>query len=579
MPKSLDLSQKVELVETMPVYMFGFPFGETLSTTKGNPAITIGKGSVSSIRENERGETAVVQIDGDLNPGNSGGPVVDGKGRLVGVAVAKIRNTRIGMAIPPAELTKMLNGRLAEIGLHPTKVADGNAEIEVTMRLIDPLGKISKTQVRVVPTDSLKEALKADKDGKWPPLPDAQVVELKLDGQKAVGKFSVRSGGKASLSYTVQPAYTNGEKVIVHAQPAKPYVIDFTRPAPAPGTTPDPTSGGLGIAVKARAIGDLKVTSLTIGAGQGPACLCWSKDGKAFYHLDGKNTVRRISYPDFKEEMSLDAGKKCSWLSVSAEGVVLTVPEAQEMWLLDAKSLKVIAKAPIASSKRVASSPELSYAYAADMNPGGGTLSVIDLKAAKIVKQFSATDFIKAGVNFDYPVATQDGKHLFTTGGFGPVYRFDLDGAAVKFGDASLGILSGRFEGLSVSGDGKFVCAPTGGGNGATTGEKDVPVYTTAIFAGDNLKKPRLRLKSGAYPTAVGFDTKSGLLYAQNFEKQLIIYDTDGIKLKEYNLNKTGGSNTRQFLVHPDGRKVLVLGTANGPNTAASLWYVELPTK
>jgi hypothetical protein len=33
---------------------------------------------------------------------------VDGQGRLVGIAVAKVRNTHIGLAIPPAELITML---------------------------------------------------------------------------------------------------------------------------------------------------------------------------------------------------------------------------------------------------------------------------------------------------------------------------------------------------------------------------------------------------------------------------------------------------------------------------------------
>src|SRR5262249_29399483 len=56
LPRPLNLAEKVDLIETMPVDMFGFPFGEALSTSKGTPAITVGKGSVSSIRETEKGE-------------------------------------------------------------------------------------------------------------------------------------------------------------------------------------------------------------------------------------------------------------------------------------------------------------------------------------------------------------------------------------------------------------------------------------------------------------------------------------------------------------------------------------------
>ncbi|HEX5268868.1 MAG TPA: hypothetical protein VFW33_00210, partial [Gemmataceae bacterium] len=351
---------------------------------------------------------------------------------------------------------------------------------------------------------------------------------------------------------------------------------------PAPGTKPGPAPApGPGIAGQTEAVGDLKVTPLTVGTGQGPASLCWAKDARAFYHLDSQGTVRRVSFPEFKEEAALPTGKKCSWLSVSADGVVLTVSDAQEMWLLDPTSLKAVSRVPIAKAKRVASSPALSYAYAADMNSGGGTLSVIDLKAAKVVKQYTNTDFIKQGVNFDFPVLTQDGKSLFATGGFGPLYRFDVDGAAVKFGDASAAILSGRFEGISLSPDGKFVCAPSGGGNGATEGESSPPPYTTAIFGGDNLKKPLLRLKAGAYPMAVGFDTKLGLVYAQNRQDQLIVFDGKGIKLKEYNLDKGGGGggSTRQFLVHPRGGKLLVMGEGGDAAKPAHLWYVELPAK
>jgi S1-C subfamily serine protease len=108
LPRPIPLIRNPHLIETMPVFLFGFPFGEVLATSRGNPAITVGRGSVSSIRLDDHGEVARIQIDGDLNPGNSGGPVVDGQGRLVGIAVAKVRNSQIGLAIPPGTLIKML---------------------------------------------------------------------------------------------------------------------------------------------------------------------------------------------------------------------------------------------------------------------------------------------------------------------------------------------------------------------------------------------------------------------------------------------------------------------------------------
>jgi len=104
----IAVDPQTPLVETMPVFVFGFPFGEMLSTNKGNPAITVGKASVSSIRKDSQGQLSVVQINGDLNPGNSGGPVVDPRGRLVGIAVASLKGTQIGLIIPAGKLPNVL---------------------------------------------------------------------------------------------------------------------------------------------------------------------------------------------------------------------------------------------------------------------------------------------------------------------------------------------------------------------------------------------------------------------------------------------------------------------------------------
>ena len=69
-----------------------------LSAKSGNPAPTINKGSISSLRQNDYGQLKAVQIDGAINPGNSGGPVVDEAGHLIGISVATIRGSGIGLA-------------------------------------------------------------------------------------------------------------------------------------------------------------------------------------------------------------------------------------------------------------------------------------------------------------------------------------------------------------------------------------------------------------------------------------------------------------------------------------------------
>ena len=114
----IDVNKDPVLVETTPVYTFGFPFGAQLSPDGRNPAITVGRGHISSVRKNDKGETVVVQVDANVNPGGSGGPIVNAKGELVGVAVARIREaTGIGLAVPIFQLKKALQSRFGDLRL------------------------------------------------------------------------------------------------------------------------------------------------------------------------------------------------------------------------------------------------------------------------------------------------------------------------------------------------------------------------------------------------------------------------------------------------------------------------------
>jgi S1-C subfamily serine protease len=66
------------------VYVAGFPFGRKVST-----GVKVTKGIISSL--NGIGNNfSNIQIDAALQPGNSGGPILDDRGNVVGVAVARL---------------------------------------------------------------------------------------------------------------------------------------------------------------------------------------------------------------------------------------------------------------------------------------------------------------------------------------------------------------------------------------------------------------------------------------------------------------------------------------------------------
>src|SRR5262249_52693109 len=229
------------------------------------------------------------------------------------------------------------------------------------------------------------------------------------------------------------------------------------------------------------------------------------------------------------------------------------------------------------------STPKLEVAFAGVSERLQGTLTVLDLKAGKSVKRYAAQDFPGKLVGFGSLLISPDGKYLFSAGGVEQMFRWKIDGTEVSFDAASPRIIQGRFEGLCLSEQGDYVCAPAGGGNYPLAGMPRTAAYSTYIYAAANFDKPVLMFTQGAYPQAVGFDLKSGLLYAHNFSNQLIVLDTKGTKLKELGFigGPDGRGNVRQFLVHPQGRKLLVLGEPIGggrPEGTAPLWRVGLPT-
>ncbi|HKB02515.1 MAG TPA: serine protease [Gemmataceae bacterium] len=102
----LALGPSADLTDLQPLVAFGFPFGRALATD-GYPAVTVNSLKVSSLRR-VGGELYRIQLDGALNPGHSGGPVLDEFGRVVGVVVGGIPGSGLCEAIPAAALKRFL---------------------------------------------------------------------------------------------------------------------------------------------------------------------------------------------------------------------------------------------------------------------------------------------------------------------------------------------------------------------------------------------------------------------------------------------------------------------------------------
>jgi S1-C subfamily serine protease len=217
--------------ETLPVFILGFPFGGMLATGGENPAVTIGKGTVSSLREDELGDTSIVQVDGDINPGNSGGPVVDRVGRLIGITVAKIKGTNIGLAIPTDHLARMLDGRLSALNLTEAPAGEaGKIDLRVRLEFIDPFNRIRSAGVIVAPAGEAGPLPRRGPGG-YPAITGRRYPMTVADHAAAV---SVALTGTGSRRYVVQPFYTRDDGDEIRTQPVTREVAFDGRPRPAP---------------------------------------------------------------------------------------------------------------------------------------------------------------------------------------------------------------------------------------------------------------------------------------------------------------------------------------------------------
>ncbi len=139
----LKVNTAKNLGETQRVYVFGYPFGENL-----NKNVTVSATAVSSLLLRPDGQLKRIQVNGGIHQGNSGGPVIDSQGNVVGVAVSIIEGTQINFAIPGEHVHAFLNGRYTSSRWSlEAKQRDGKYYVPVTLMTIDPLDHISKMEV------------------------------------------------------------------------------------------------------------------------------------------------------------------------------------------------------------------------------------------------------------------------------------------------------------------------------------------------------------------------------------------------------------------------------------------------
>jgi S1-C subfamily serine protease len=132
--KPIPVGKSSDLEVGQSVYAIGNPFGQSLTFTHG--IVSALDREIQSVTDQPI--TGVIQTDAPLNPGNSGGPLLDREGRLIGVNTA-IRspsggNVGLGYAIPVDTVNQVVtqlirSGRPARPSLGATLARDRDARV------------------------------------------------------------------------------------------------------------------------------------------------------------------------------------------------------------------------------------------------------------------------------------------------------------------------------------------------------------------------------------------------------------------------------------------------------------------
>jgi len=142
----LELGEIRGLVETQAVTAFGYPFGKELAVRAGvYPSVTVSTGRITSLRK-VGGELQQIQLDASVNPGNSGGPVLNDKGQVVGVVVSYIPGSGISFAIPASLVRQMLTQVEIVFTPPPVSLVDQHEAHEFAIQVahfFQPIGGIT----------------------------------------------------------------------------------------------------------------------------------------------------------------------------------------------------------------------------------------------------------------------------------------------------------------------------------------------------------------------------------------------------------------------------------------------------
>lgn len=596
LPAPMRVDAAAVLRETLTVYAAGFPFGERLEKRRGNPSMTVTRATISSLRHDDEGGVYRIQVSGDVNPGNSGGPLVTASGDLIGLLVSAVRGTQIGFAIPAADVQRGLDGYVRDAQLNAIATGAGKATVKIQALLVDPLARVDSLQVLLAPATRDLPTVKGS-DGGWEPLRDAQQCALTRAGDVAHGELELTHGKPGSARYAWQIVTRGG--VTRYSRPRE-LAVEFRAEAPresespkggpgwlerpaTPTTVPSgsPTRPSRALVRSREAVVDATVEVLDVPARHIVAQPQWSRDGSALLIVDVQGELRKVSVPEWVELTVKSLNEEVSAAALCSDGMLLAMADLQELWVIDVESLAIVRRIPTGPIAQLAACPSLPWAF---ITRGGDStaLTILDTRTGKVVRVLSAGMLAQWGraridrhpdaktlvTGFGQLNVSPDGKFLLAVSG-DAIHRFRIQGDDLEYEAVSASVVQGE---LYLSPDGQYVGVQARRVEAAGhPTDRDCGYF---VYRVDDFRRPVVTLP---HPNdgALAFDPVGGRLYVGT-RGAVLTYDPTGAPLKRYGLGTGSGPfPLRTLLVHPAGRRLL----AQSREVAAWFTFPEGPSR
>lgn len=468
-----------QVFETSAIIALGFPFGEKLATAKDEfPDISLSLGRITSIRKTT-GKVTAIQIDSELHPGFSGGPVVDNKGIVIGIISSGLPGTNLNTAIPIEALENLLRQPVINVtspNIDLSKGGEFTAEVKFhTKPATPPLVKlelpgnkpliltpsndrltyqidipvISKEQqltLEIVYEDGLIKGTVTDRDirigNKSGKLSQLAVIEFGEVHQVTGNNGAKISGEVTGLSkLTIN---TSGNQIQPQLDKAKEIRISSTADAGTP----------------------YRLVVMTGDQVAGEASGVISKGGPEFAPLNHQSSERQsvsiVQVPNGKQEIKLPGIASNIAVGDFGKVLVISMEEISKIGVFDNQTLKFRGFIPMASTPAiVTANADSTFVY----YPGIDTLisyRLKDLARQKSKKAPFETNIIKmaGGYASRRPVValvTQVGG--VRTSEFGKFNPVTLDGKLLKWEEPKKRhpFMSGDKNHLRISADGRIV--------------------------------------------------------------------------------------------------------------------------